>query len=99
MKKSCALMLMLLAGVLFAAFQFVVVKIAYFKYPEGREYDSFAELLVDAWTRPEAPNGVYHEIYGPVSAIRNFVYVFCSAGAICGVIFFIGGRRKIRSRH
>lgn len=83
--------------VIFLLFEFVVVKAAYFKWPEDRTYESFAELLADAYTQGDAADGVYHELFGPVSFFKNYVYAFCLLCVISGIVLIARRNAKRNS--
>lgn len=71
---------------LFLIFKFIVVKIAYFKYPQDKSFNSFWEILIAAYTQRNMQNGVFHEIYGPVSGVKNYIYVLC---VLCILLGFV----------
>ena len=75
--KRNGLILIVLGTLFFLVFKFIVVKIAYFKYPRDKSFNNLWEILVTAYTQGNMPNGVLHEIYGPISGIKNIVYILC----------------------
>lgn len=72
---------------LFMFCKFVVVKTFCFAYPADHgEWSSFREMLIFAWTHDESPNGVRHELFGPVDFFKDHVYIFCALLVTAGIV-------------
>ena len=87
--KITGYFLISLGTLLFLFFKFIVVKIAYFKYPQGTTFSGFWDILIAAYTQYDTTNGVFHELYGPISGIKNIVYILCALCILLGLTFLI----------
>lgn len=87
--KHTGLMLIMFGTMFFLIFKFIIVKIAYFKYPKDKSFNSLWEILVAAYTQENIPEGILHELYGPISGIKNIVYIFVILLILLGFIFIL----------
>ena len=80
--------------ILFCFFRFIVVKLAYARYPEDHYFKSFADAMIFAYTKSPAPGGVYHESFGIVSFFENYVYLFCLISVLLGLWMIFHKNKK-----
>ena len=96
--KAAGYTLITLGTFLLLAFKFIVVKIAYFKYPQDMSFNSFWEMLMAAYSQGDMQNGVLHEIYGPVGGIKNYVYVLCVLCILLGLVFLFARKQRKKQK-
>ena len=80
--------------VIFCIFRFVIVKIAYFKYPVDKSWDGFWDILTAAYRDEYVNDGILHEIYGPVSGIEDYVYILHVLCVVFGCVILICKSKK-----